>query len=348
MKRHSTLLLGILLMGGTAFLVWVWRPADNEGVQGAHDVVTNVNEAVQPLSAVRSSPQHTPASSQEVGLSTRELVARIREDPHWEWKRPIQFYGKVVDETSTAVAGATATFSWSNAQGEAHEATAVTDREGLFSLTGVQGKRLQVRVSRVGYYNSTSNRISFEYADTSESIFYQPDPKDPVVFNLKRRGNADPLVVVKKAFRIPRDGTPVFIDLTRGKESPAADSHLQVRCWTLEKDAADSNRYDWRCQVSVPGGELLESAGEFAFVAPSEGYVAMLEINMPKAMEQGWTAHVEKRLFLRSRTGIYARVNFKMIAAGDHFFRIESFLNPTGSPNLEFDPERQPVNGLFE
>jgi hypothetical protein len=29
----------------------------------------------------------------------------------------------------------------------------------------------------------------------------------------------------------------------------------------------------------------------------------------------------------------------EMVAGGDHFFQLESFLNPSGSRSLEFDPQ---------
>jgi hypothetical protein len=66
------------------------------------------------------------------------------------------------------------------------------------------------------------------------------------------------------------------------------------------------------------------------------------DIDMPSSMPRGWTAHVKRRFFLKLRSGQYARADLEIIARGGHFFRVTSYLNPSGSRNLEYDPDAQP------
>ena len=60
---------------------------------------------------------------------------------------------------------------------------------------------------------------------------------------------------------------------------------------------------------------------------------------MPKNAEK-WQPQAERSYFLKLANGCYARIEFKMIAGGDHYFKIESYLNPSGSRNLEYDPKK--------
>jgi len=295
-------------------------------------------------------PVVTPTSevvTDEHPVSIAERINRLREDPRWDWKRSIRFFGKVLDENNQPVEGATANFNWSDAEGEGKQKSAITDQNGRFSLTGEQGKRLQVRIEHPRFYSSTNNPISFEYADSSDRHFHRPNSEMPVIFHLKRKGRAEPLVRTEKAFRIAKNGAPVNVDLLQG-QVVAAQSHLKVECWTFDTEKDSDKRYDWKCIVSVPSGGLIEATNEFDFVAPAEGYSAIDVIEMPKSLGRDWRSHVVKNYFLKMGTGLYGRMRFSMTAGGDHFFRIESFVHPSGSRNLEYDPAAQPKQTFFE
>jgi hypothetical protein len=97
--------------------------------------------------------------------------------------------------------------------------------------------------------------------------------------------------------------------------------------------------YNWHCRVSVRDGGLIKRNGQFDFEAPKTGYKSSDEIVMSQTAER-WQPQGERQYFVRLHDGRYARVHLKMVAQGDHFFRLESYLNPSGSPNLEFDPSK--------
>jgi hypothetical protein len=89
------------------------------------------------------------------------------------------------------------------------------------------------------------------------------------------------------------------------------------------------------------GGTLVERKGEFDFEAPLDGYIQFDEIVMPRTAER-WHPDGAREYFITLADGRYARIQFKIIAGGDHFFLLESYLNPTaGSRNLEWDPKNQ-------
>ena len=82
--------------------------------------------------------------------------------------RPINFYGKVVDENDQPVSGATAHFIWDGGVTNNNprpftdtgkiSADVTTDSAGLFSLTNAIGTELDVSVGKAGYYISRRSR----------------------------------------------------------------------------------------------------------------------------------------------------------------------------------------------
>src|SRR5262245_56035126 len=62
-----------------------------------------------------------------------------KEDPKFEWKMPIELYGKVVDENEHPVVGASVHCTWTDLSPTGtSKAEMQSDANGLFSLTGRQ------------------------------------------------------------------------------------------------------------------------------------------------------------------------------------------------------------------
>lgn len=271
------------------------------------------------------------------------IVPYTKKDPKWEWKRPIDFYGKVVDEKDQPVPGAEIEFGWTDLSDDGHsERRTTSDGQGLFSLNGVNGKHLGIHITKEGYYTSFQrNRFDFEYADPAETHYHKPDPSNPVLFRLVKKREPAELVRRDKDYGVPKDGTPIQIDIRKGKKIPAGQGDLQIECWTEDQRKDGMNRYNWRCRISVPGGGLVQTTKEFDVEAPENGYKPADEILMTTDLGKDWKDNVRKKYFLKLRDGNFARIDFKMFPFGDHFCSIESYLNPTGSRNLEYDPAKE-------
>jgi hypothetical protein len=117
------------------------------------------------------------------------------------------------------------------------------------------------------------------------------------------------------------------------------NGNLVVQCWTHDEGKARGQRYDWHCRVTIPGGGIVTTDEEFAFLAPESGYKTAAEINMP-ADRPDWKSDVDLKFFYRLADGRYGRMTLSMIAGGQHFCMVDSFLNPSGSRNLESDPQQ--------
>lgn len=340
MKR----LLLILCFAGAAILVLLLWPKNRRVLPERHATPTfsraegrsvpgPANNTPGPSRVKPESPAQafpSSATNQEVPNSTEGVLSHAYD----EWRTPISFYGKVVDENTNPVAGAEIHFVWTDlSQSGSSERTTTSDHNGLFSLQDVTGKALSVQVSKQGYYAYKNYPVGFFYAGENEN--FVPDPASPVVFRLKKMGQLQALHNLKKSYKIPRDGTPLRIDLETGKSATGeAGGALTIRCWTADAGKRRGERYDWHCQLNIPEGGLVLSDKEFDFEAPETGYVASTEITMP-ADRPDWKNDVDLKLFYRLHDGRYGRMIFSMIAGGQHFCMIDSVLNPTGSRNLE-------------
>jgi hypothetical protein len=350
-RKHRYWITGALLVG---LAWWILQrkvdPADQNAPQGAAPAIEpkitvdgQLTQDVQQIATI-AEPLRTKRS-----VTAQEFYERTQLDRFHEWKRPIEFYGKVVDENGEPVRDAAITFTWNDLSlNGTSQFRTMSDDGGYFSLSGIQGKGLSVFITNERYYvSNTHNKFAFEYANPHEPHFHEPDPHNPVIFHLRSKGRAEALVVTKKSYKIPKDGSPVEVQLTTGTKAMGLSGQMRVECWTVDAQKDAFNRYDWKCRVSVPSGGLIESTREFDFEAPAQGYQTFDQIDMPQSSEN-WRSDVSKWYFLKLPDGTYARLHFRIIAGGDHFFKIQSFVNPSGSRNLEYDPAVQPKPTFYQ
>jgi hypothetical protein len=254
------------------------------------------------------------------------------------WQAPIEFYGKIVDENSNPVVGAKVTFSWIETPEETgtRSSAAESDAEGLFSLHGARGPSLRVSVDKEGYYSSRKNPPGFKYGSFAIDDF-SPDPRNPVIFHLWKKGKGEALI--NKDFppgmqiaQLRHDGTPIEIDVLNGQKAAAGAGQLKLELW---RDVSQKNAkiFDWKLDVSVPGGGLTKTEDEFAFEAPQEGYQPTLVIEMP-ATNQNWREEITSKYYIHLPDGKFGRIDFEF-SSYNGVFTVHSVLNPSGSRNLE-------------
>ena len=88
-----------------------------------------------------------------------------------------------------------------------------------------------------------------------------------------------------------------------------------------------------------PSPDAYESSEEFLNLAPETGYQPHYEVHMSPTDN----VNVRKQFYVLSRDGkTYSRIQvFINPVVGDKaVFEIKSFVNPTGSRNLELDPRQ--------
>jgi hypothetical protein len=305
------------------------QPATNEPVPSAKITARQNQTSSQPLSAMTEEAVHrgTPEGSNEI--NQRALA---------HWQAPIEFYGKVIDENSNPIVGATVSFHWVEEPTEKGNRNANTqsDSEGLFSLHGARGPSLSVSVSKESYY---PRRGGAQYGIFANDDFL-PDPLNPVIFLLFKKGKPEPLMRLAGAMMGPRQyrldtkGTPTDISFYTGKRVSQIEGQFRVQYWMDVPQDTMQRQFDWRCQISVPGGGLQATAEEFPFTAPEQGYQESIQI---ESNTNAWTYMPEKSFYVHLADGKYGRVKFSLNCSGNPFFGVEALINPSGSRNLEYD-----------
>ncbi len=346
MKKRF-ILSAVLICLAVLGLMWLRQPP-RPGPLASEPGFSN-NATAAETNLIHPEALHRPESTNDAQL--RERLVKRRGRDNWNSRSndfyeaeansnfPLDFYGKVVDEASNAVVGATVNFTWNRddvsnlAHGGENRFATQSDSMGLFKLQGEIGRFLDVRVLKRGYYTPRPGIWSFKYS--ADTRFF---PENPVVFTLRKKGTGEPLiqrdwpVAMEPSPQLRGDGTPVEIDLLNGQIVPEGKGQLKL---TLHRSGAENGQanYDWTCGLTIPGGGLAQTVDEFAFEAPTDGYLPAILINMSATNEQ-WQGEIRNSYYIRLPNGEFGRIDFRLLIYNG-VFHLHSAINPSGSRNLE-------------
>jgi hypothetical protein len=295
-------------------------------LESAAPTITPVRPS--PTLARRPIPSLPPETAAKVSEADQKNIGKILQ----AFNAPIDFYGKVVDEKGHPVAGAKVHYSAANHYfGDSSKYEGVSDGNGFFFITGINGAGVFVSVAKDGYYETKESGAGFGYGVPSGK--QPPSKENPAIFVLRKKGETVPLVVWGKSQTIAKNGTPVSFVLSSGRVDPNGD--LRIECWTNDESKNAQGRYDWKCRISVRDGGLIERKDSFAFEAPGNGYQPFDVIEMPQSAER-WRSQESREYFVMLSGNQYCRIKFTMVAGSNHFFTITTYYNPqSGSRNLE-------------
>lgn len=352
MKTRVALLSALLAV--VVIAVWWLRRSEGPPVPSSQDTTQasdrSTNHAAAVGNAAEKEEAQTPAGLGQIEKSRlsaeemrKEFQRRSVADRRWEWKIPISFFGKVIDQDNQPVADATVHFHWTalSPQGTSRR-TAVSDSRGLFALRGEQGKTLGVRVEKIGYYTVDGGQgmVGFEYASPYEKTFHEPDEAHPVIFRLVKKGEAEPLLQRSVELDLPGNGSKRAVDLLIGKASETGS--LQITAWKPPLSTEPIPKpYDWRIMVGIASGGFVECQDILPFTAPEDGYVSSVDLHMSPDLGTQWSVGVERNYYFRFGTPPrYGRLTLRTNGDSKVVF-LDYFLNPKpGSRNLEFDPAK--------
>lgn len=261
------------------------------------------------------------------------------------WNNKGGFYGKVVDDDNQPVAGARIQFEWSgigavlalihNASDRGVHAETSSNRNGLFSLTRtLNAGGLLVHVEKAGYYTVERGgaAVPFEYADPSASDYYKPKASKPVIFHLRKKGAGAKLINKAVDLSLPANKT-ARLDLIVGHITP--DGSLQIQPNKPDRQAM-RGRYAWSVTLSMTDGGLIETNDQFPFLAPENGYVSTMVMDMTDTSGPTWRNSLTKSYyFYFSSTNTYGRMTVYTLGGTSHVY-LDYLYNPTpGDHNLE-------------
>jgi hypothetical protein len=274
------------------------------------------------------------------GMTKEEMQQRIadwtraqRDIVAENWRKPIAFYGKVVDQNEQPVAGVQVHFVWTDTSANgSSEVNQLTDAQGQFSLSGTTGRLLQVWLSKDGYYVPKTNHNNFDYATG-----YIADPNSPEIFRLVKKGEGADLITSLHGmsstldFSVSTpDGSPVRVDFFNRKTG--RDGQMEV---SQNKPAygAWHTATGWSYRLAIPDGGFVATSDEFPFEAPASGYQPVVEFKFRKG-EPGWTERINKTFYIAfGNPRKYGRIHVETTMTTGTI--LEYAINPDGSRNLE-------------
>ena len=336
MKTRNLVFLALAILIVTVYVMcWTNNKSPAEAANSSQPVamapagcITNQpyknpqNVTKDTIATIQAPPYHAPLAER---LAWWKEMAK--KDWHFEYKMPISFYGKVVDDQNQPIAGAKIKFSWFDMSSEGTgQKLSVSDASGLFSLIGATGKSLGVHVSKEGFKCRISkNKFSFENGILSDD-YYDPNPTNPVVFVLRKDRQGEALIVrARQEAQLESGG--------QSKSFPigAGDAFVSVE---RLPEATPHARY-WNARITVPDGGLQLTTEEFPYEAPEDGYTNNFIITNGLSV-QGNTGGV---FYVKSAKG-YGRVVVYYVPNMPWIY-VESWFNPNPkSRNLEVDPSK--------
>jgi hypothetical protein len=225
MSQRRILVVGLVIFVGV-MLWWLRRPQPNQTRE-------RVAQIAEPITSPSPEAARTSASLQPIEERRKAVADRVR----GILATPITFYGKVIDQTGDPVPDATVNYNALdkfNAPGSQYQGK--SDADGNFSISGIVGAALSVGVRKEGYYMIDGKSANtFAYGVGPDSARREPPTKDnPAIFVLQKMGVTEPLIYISsRTYQIPRNGTPVEVNLTTGRMS--GQGHLRVEAWTEDR-----------------------------------------------------------------------------------------------------------------
>ena len=106
-----------------------------------------------------------------------------------------------------------------------------------------------------------------------------------------------------------------------------------INCNRTMEDAAPDDRFDWWCELTIPGGGFQPFRINMD-QAPESGYVetGRLEMNVD---DERWDDRADRDLVIRFADGMYGFVRVSMRMDGDFYVAFDGVWNPTGSTWLD-------------
>lgn len=348
MKKYTVIVLSIL------FLVFLGLWLRNSKVSRQKPVTRVSSEAQQ------QSPTTTTVLSASSNISTSAVTPNNSGNPpinaqpnshldkakmmmmelEAENKKAINVYGKVIDQYNQPVSQAEIDASVMVNVGFENSAdnnyVTTTDMQGQFKFIDLHGARFGFAPKKDGYeYNP---KLYLNWWNN-----YKPDPDNPAIFVMWKLKGAEPMTHAKFGAWIPYDGTPVKIDLFTGKKSEEGDLQVSLTRSPLQVRRG-VDHFDWEVQIQVIGGGLVESHDPYPYEAPEKGYQSTFEFGQTKDAPD-WTRKLVQTFYIRNAKGDYGRINIDLTTDSDRpegtGLGVESWMNPSGSRNLEFDRKEE-------
>jgi hypothetical protein len=338
-QKQFALAIGLLVVLIFVALLYKQRQPTSEVISTAE--LTNVTPAALETaghSNIESVGASTSPAPKVESVRTRlEKANRETEAEIAMWQAPLLYFGKVVDEGNQPISGVQVSYG-ANSMNESRTevyttGTVTTDERGIFKIDGVRGINLMVQLSHPNYYPYPENSTGFDKRSVPKKGYFSDSEENAELFRMHSKGDPVPLIFRRGGFHTPNDGTVAHFPL-RGNTRAEILGQLQIQGWSGLR--SDANPYDWKVQLNLPNGGIIEFTNYFDSVAPEAGYSTSVDV------EVSGGEMIRKTYFLKVPAG-YIRFKLEVIMGKDMFVSGDYYFNPDGSRNLEPSQEIRPT-----
>ena len=337
-KNH----LAILLIVVVAVLAWLLKRSSFIHLTKGQESVVQTNVSV------RTKVTDVPVGNSSALIQSNKvqnIQAQVEQDRQaiknnaLLWRRPILYYGKVLDESNQPIVGVQVPFNTSSVnelltQEKYDAGTAVTDARGIFKIDGVRGIGMVFQLSHSNYYPNPKNITDFDFRDYPQRGNLPNTEENALIFYMHSKGHPVPLVHRRGGADVPVNTGQAIVNLY-GEQDGQMIGSLQIQAWGDTPKNWSPTPYDWNVQITLPNGGFVESTNQFDFVAPDTGYQPTIKIKMDKD-QPGWSDTVVKTYFVKLASG-YLRMGIRMRAKTPLYVSLDYYYNPDGSTDLESD-----------
>lgn len=267
-----------------------------------------------------------------------EKARKIQQD----MDKPIEYYGKIIDQYGQPVSGANVEVSISYFGSVVNAGflpsrefiNLTTDEDGQFSIKDKEGLILIFRsFSKEGYSFQKVQSDYYRRGSAQSGNAEHPN----VIKAYKINKEPDELLTGKvKFFSLIADGRYYSMDLlTQQMQEGSSIGQIRV-AYTFTEGSTESKPSDWTVTLEANGGGVIETKDALMYEAPETGYQSKWTANIKRDSSE-WTTTLKRKFYLRAHNGqIYARLEIKFFPfyGGKTLVKVKYWLNPQGSRNL--------------
>jgi hypothetical protein len=354
MKIRGSIIWFIVVMAALiALALWYGKKKPVEMPPIASVETNTVPPAATVPSQPMSVPVHSTTSPAQVASSAPIVSnqpispvltdkAMLRQEILQANDADIVFYGRLEDQSGSAVGGAAVNFSiqYENANARGiQRGQVVSDGNGFFTISGYKGANLVIMPKKAAYALATTG-TSFRYSQLTPGYFV-PDAGNPTVIKMWKLQGAEPLVGINKTFKLPYTGEPIFFDLVTSNVVPAGGD-LEVIVTRAPGVITQRNHGDWSIKLVPVNGGIMQTdyhTSQVTFDAPADGYQDNYLVQMDHD-DPAWFDNIQRVFFLTSRNGqVYSKLSldFKINddPNGTMWLQFTGVANANGSRNWE-------------
>lgn len=249
-----------------------------------------------------------------------------------------QFLGKMVDQNGDPIEGVKITSRISQPKGMWSSNTVLkvvrSGADGTFNVANKGSGISFESFEKEGYRKTKGQVVSFSYG-SSPAMIPRHDGKVRE-YTMIKESEIQKLMESSRQLTLNWGGVPLFYDFKSKKFGKSGELKITALRGQVKGEYRDA-RYDWSVRVEVPGGGVVETVRESAFIAPEKGYQPFWSYEELSTNPKFGGAKNNTFLHLHFPDGTYGRLEISVDAAPENRIsgRIRSAVNPSGSRVLE-------------